>query len=128
MATFLYRAENRADQPDDASDTEVAVSLPPMIFDSISAGAWHTCGVRTDGAVVCWGDNNYGKSDAPGGSFASVSAGSQHSCGVRSDGAAVCLGSNSDGQSDPPSGSFTAVSAGEPPTCMWGPVGVAEGS
>ena len=64
MATFLYRAEIRADEPD-ASGAEVAVSLPPMIFDSISAGAWHTCGVRTDGAAVCWGDNTELRLHAP---------------------------------------------------------------
>ena len=41
----------------------------------ISAGWWHSCGVRVDGGVVCWGLNedwegNYrGQADAPSGVF-----------------------------------------------------------
>ena len=27
----------------------------------VSAGGWHTCGVGTDGAVVCWGWDEFGE-------------------------------------------------------------------
>ena len=33
----------------------IRTSLP------ITAGAYHTCGLKSDGTVRCWGDNNYGQ-------------------------------------------------------------------
>ena len=91
-------------------------------FVSVSAGESHTCGVKSDGSVVCWGNDEYGEATPPAGSFVSVSAGGSHTCGVRSDGSVACWGSNywnSDysGQSTPPTGSFNSVSAGEGHTC-----------
>ena len=59
-------------------------------FASVSAGPRHTCGVRTDGAVACWGENDYGQATPPQGEFASVSAGYSLTCGVRTDGVIQC--------------------------------------
>ena len=42
---------------------------------TVSAGGWHTCGLRKTGAVECWGYNRYGQTDAPTGRFSAVSAG-----------------------------------------------------
>ena len=57
-------------------------------YKAIAAGDTHTCGIRTDDRVVCWGNNDSGQ--APVGptaaSFQSISAGYRHTCGVRSDG------------------------------------------
>ena len=50
-------------------------SMPPGEFVSVSAGLGHTCGVRTDGSVECWGGDEWGQSTPPPGEFASVSAG-----------------------------------------------------
>ena len=44
-------------------------------FVSVSAGVWHTCGVRTDGSVECWGDDDSGQATPLAGEFVSVSAG-----------------------------------------------------
>ncbi|GIW44313.1 MAG: hypothetical protein KatS3mg077_1595 [Candidatus Binatia bacterium] len=44
-------------------------------FAQVSAGERHTCGVKTDGTVQCWGWNNSGQSSPPAGTFAQVSAG-----------------------------------------------------
>lgn len=97
-----------------------------LTFTAVSAGGTHSCGLRTDGSVVCWGDNSGGRADAPSGGFTSVSAsagcrtarllpGSRHtfghSCGVRVDGSVACWGDNSSGQTDVPSGEFTEVFA-----------------
>ena len=89
----------------------------------------HTCGVRTDGSVECWGSNDdfagnvVGQVTAPPGEFASVSAGWLHTCGVRTDGSVECWGDDYDvvgnvvGQATPPSEEFTSVSAGFGHTC-----------
>ena len=61
-------------------------------FVSVSAGRKHTCGVRTDGSVACWGDNYHGQATPPEGKFASVTAWHSHTCGVRADGTVACWG------------------------------------
>ena len=71
-------------------------------FVSISAGLNHTCGVRRDNSVECWGDDEYGQATPPSGEFAAVSAGIRHTCGVRLDGAVQCWGSNEYGKATPP--------------------------
>ena len=71
----------------------------------------HSCGLRIDGSIVCWGNNYDGQAEAPGGSFTQVSAGGYHSCGLRIDGSIVCWGNNRYGQAEAPGGSFTQVSA-----------------
>ena len=98
-------------------------------FDSVSTGRDHTCGVRTDGSVACWGSNEdldgndrYGQATPPQGTFTSVSAGSSHTCGVREDGSVACWGFNRFGQARPFQEAFTSVSAGDRHTC-----GVREG-
>ena len=52
---------------------------------AVSAGASHTCGIRDDGTVVCWGDDFSGNATPPTGTFESISAGAFHTCAVRSD-------------------------------------------
>ena len=87
-------------------------------FASVSAGTWqHTCGVRRDASVACWGDDIFGQVTPPIGEFASVSAGGEHTCGVRQDGSVACWGNDRLGQATPPAGEFTFVSAGFSHTC-----------
>ena len=68
---------------------------PAVQYASVSAGEEHTCGVKTDGSVECWGWNQYGASNPPAGSFASVSAGHDHTCGLKTDGSIECRGGES---------------------------------
>ena len=90
---------------------------------SISSGVAHSCGVRTNGIVECWGssvgpDGEYvGHSTPPSGRFKSVSAGLIHSCGLRFDGSILCWGDDRRGQSSAPEGTFRSVSAGAAHTC-----------
>jgi hypothetical protein len=89
-----------------------------VTFTSISAGFWHTCGVRTDGNAECWGWNGYDQLSAMGVTFTTISAGFWHTCGVRTDGNAECWGNNDFGQSSPPAGvTFTSISTGRDHTC-----------
>ena len=75
---------------------------PSGRFSAVSAGGRHSCGLRADETVACWGSNEYGQSDAPAGLFSAVSAGYLHSCGLRADQTAECWGNNSLGESDAP--------------------------
>ena len=87
----------------------------------VSAGYYHTCGVRDTGAVVCWGNDDDGQSTPPADTLVSVSAGISaggfHTCETRTTGAVVCWGLDGDGQSTPPTGVFASVSAGGYHTC-----------
>ena len=94
----------------DSAAFDVAALVPG--FTQVSAGGYHTCGLKGDGTVACWGENDYGQSTPPAGTFTQVSAGYGHTCGVKSDGTVACWGTNDYGQSTPPAGTFTQVSAG----------------
>lgn len=92
--------------------TLVAVSTLSSGVATMSAGVDHTCARKTDGSVLCWGNNYRGQlgdgtttqrlvPTAVSG-FASgatgVSAGDQHTCAVKSGGATWCWGINTYGQ------------------------------
>jgi hypothetical protein len=49
----------------------------------VSTGGEHTCGLKADGTIACWGRNNVGQSTAPPGIFVQVDAGNDHNCGVK---------------------------------------------
>ena len=52
-------------------------------FLSIDAGAFHTCGVKVDHSVSCWGDNTQNQTVAPPNLWVrAVNAGGWHSCAV----------------------------------------------
>ena len=131
MAAFLWRTVN-ADGP----------TAPPVevwaIGESVSVGAEHSCAVRADHTVTCWGSNDDNKTDAPSGKFLTVSAGEHQSCAVRIDRTLTCWGDSSvtlrfAGIEDAPPGFFVSVSAGNRLSCglqvdqkitCWGPAGV----
>ena len=61
-------------------------------FTAVSVGEGHSCGLRDDATIVCWGDETSGQVDAPGGRFSGVVAGPDFSCGIRADGTRECWG------------------------------------
>ena len=81
-------------------------------FTSASAAYAHSCALRANGSVECWGADHDGEASPPSGSFTAVSANGRHSCGIRTDKTIECWGADHNGQASPPSGSFTAVAAG----------------
>ena len=92
----------------------------------IAVGKHHTCVVTSDGAIECWGQNDFGQLGrgfkCPYGSYANgcngnfavtlpglvtysgefgfvqVSVGDTHTCGLLANGTSMCWGSNVDGQ------------------------------
>jgi hypothetical protein len=55
-------------------------------FDHVSRGGDHSCAVREDGSVTCWGDDDNGQSTPPSladnWDFVQVSSGGFHTCAV----------------------------------------------
>ena len=84
---------------------------------AIEAGTNHSCAIKVDGAIACWGYNGDGQTNPPSGGFETVTAGRDHSCGTRTDGSIVCWGANDHGESEAPEGLYVAVSAGEAFSC-----------
>ena len=136
--TWGYGFAKIPDPPKNPNETEDSAPSPPEYpaetedtgpspsageFVSVSAAARHTCGVRRDGSVQCWGSNEdpdgewLGQATPSAGKFDSVSAGFWHTCGVMRDGSVECWGWDSSGQATPPAGEFALVSAGSHHTC-----------
>lgn len=85
------------------------------IFTSIVAGEFHTCGLKDNGEVWCWGLGDFGQlgrgstlpsnrpvkvtNSGPGGIiFKQITAGSHHNCGLNEVGKAYCWGNNGNGR------------------------------
>ncbi len=88
-------------------------------FDELTAGAFHTCGIKTTGELACWGGNSSGQvSETPAGNdYIQIDAGFEHTCAVRSDHSVVCWGDDTFGQSNAPAGLFVQVAAGNVHSC-----------
>ena len=87
----------------------------------LSAGEYHTCGLRPNGQADCWGAqvaaNNAGQAADQPGPFTQVGAGAGHSCGLKRDGSIECWGSNIYGQAADDLGPFVQLSVGGDHNC-----------
>jgi alpha-tubulin suppressor-like RCC1 family protein len=90
------------------------VSVPSSKADvskRIAAGAQHSCAIKNNGDVFCWGaggvgalgNGSFANSSVPvkvsmTGAVSAITAGDYHSCAIKNSGDVVCWGSGSSGQ------------------------------
>jgi alpha-tubulin suppressor-like RCC1 family protein len=79
---------------------------------SVSLGDYHSCGIKSDDTLWCWGSNNYGRTGlntatgdtlvptpvSGGGTWKSVSADESHTCGIKQNNTLWCWGNNANGR------------------------------
>ena len=109
----LQSVTARVDGADGVSASFEATANPPRMSASptVVTGGTHSCSLRGDGSMVCWGGNARGQLgdgsstgrlvpslSVQGEGFARVTSGLAHVCGLSADGRASCWGSNDQGQ------------------------------
>ena len=92
-----------------------APDLTSTPFLSLGIGVWHSCGLRTDRQLLCWGTNNYGQlSRTEVDDVRAYAVGDIHTCVLLASGSVECWGNNYYGQVDVPDrlGSVVQIVAG----------------
>ena len=78
----------------------------------ITVGRDHSCGLKTDGSITCWGCNTNDQHNAPSGTFVTIDAGMTHTCAMDAAGQISCWGSNTMSSSVAPTETFLSFQCG----------------
>ncbi len=118
---YVATAASPPDAPDDYGYLDPAgylnKTLTVPVYRQVSAGWSHTCALKPDNTLACWGENGAGQATPPAGTFQQVSTSWYHTCALKPDNTLACWGDNANGQAAPPAGIFKQVSAGGSHTC-----------
>ncbi|MFN0245494.1 MAG: hypothetical protein ACKV2T_01215 [Kofleriaceae bacterium] len=104
----LYCWGNNSQRQVNGTSNELSIARPLHIFPAetfsrVATGEMHSCALRSDGAVRCWGDNSSGQIGIVASSngvimpidgmpWTFVAAGSRASCAIRASGDLYCWG------------------------------------
>lgn len=82
-------------------------------YKQVSGGAYHACGLKLSGKIVCFGRNDFGETVPPKkGKFRNVAAGYYTTCGLLRNSKPKCWGSNADNiVSNTPKSKFLSISS-----------------
>ena len=127
------------------ADRPIVVPATAQGWSHVSVGASHTCGIRTDGTLYCWGSNATGqlgvatargrcglfatpceggpRAVAPALRFTTVSAGQGHTCAITTDRSLYCWGDNTQFQAGVPSAVSVSLPAAVAPALQFIDVG-----
>jgi hypothetical protein len=116
---FAAGCADRVANPSDNPPVSYSSLTVGPALGEISVGGYHSCGLKTDGTIICWGRNFNGQASPPPGLIAvKLSAGHNHTCALKADETVVCWGDNSQGQRNVPAGLLASqVGAGAAHTC-----------
>ncbi|HOB70761.1 MAG TPA: hypothetical protein PKM18_03140, partial [bacterium] len=111
-----YECMNHKNEPGECSDKTVPIKVDNEEWLEIAAGAFHTCGIKKDKKLYCWGSNRFGEigdgkkttSDENNDrnipvkvnddEWIAVTAGYYHTCAIKTDDTLYCWGLNVFGQ------------------------------
>ena len=90
----------------------------------LSVGWKHTCAVKSDDTLECWGNNDHGQATPPDGHFSQVGAGEMYTCALKKESIIVCWGRElfdklfeKDYITKPSKGRFSQISTGTRHAC-----------
>ena len=131
--TIIGKLEQYGDAPNPATIPSVTLKARTEVYTNATNGLQvfagevlvcgknHAAALKSDGTVVCWGDDTYGQSTVPVdlSGVVGIAAGDNHTVALKSDGTVVCWGDNLYGQCTVPAnlnakkisagGNFTAA-------------------
>jgi hypothetical protein len=98
--------------------TQTTTSTGEGPYLQVTTGMRHSCAIKKDRTVVCWGYNGVGQLGAPSGTFSQISGGILHTCGIRTDGTVTCWGGlSSCARAAAPGASYAKIAVGSEDAC-----------